>query len=120
MGGHCAPSGLNTFSEVSVFNCLCFPFKQNEENKKKNKRAALKAQMDLEEARKAASQAAEQQKNNNPSLQDQEGETVQFEIIYHGIKRKIQCEQKQTNKNQKLPFVSNYGALKLTKCSKCR
>lgn len=81
--------------------------------------------MDLEEARKAASQAAEQQKNNNPSLQDQEGETVQFEIkmkqdVYHGIKRKIQCEQKQTNKNQKLPFVSNYGALKLTKCSKCR
>ncbi|XP_028313447.1 transmembrane channel-like protein 1 isoform X2 [Gouania willdenowi] len=29
---------------------------QNEENKKKNKRAALKAQMDLEEARKASSQ----------------------------------------------------------------
>uniref|UniRef100_A0A3Q3LE11 Transmembrane channel-like protein n=1 Tax=Mastacembelus armatus TaxID=205130 RepID=A0A3Q3LE11_9TELE len=48
---------------------------QNEENKKKNKRAALKAQMDLEEARKAASQAAEQQKNNNASLPEQEGET---------------------------------------------
>uniref|UniRef100_A0A8C4E7Z1 Transmembrane channel-like protein n=1 Tax=Dicentrarchus labrax TaxID=13489 RepID=A0A8C4E7Z1_DICLA len=32
---------------------------QNEENKKKNKRAALKAQMDLEEARKAASQTAD-------------------------------------------------------------
>ncbi|GAA6220915.1 transmembrane channel-like protein 1 [Lates japonicus] len=44
---------------------------QNEENKKKNKRAALKAQMDLEEARKAASQAAEQQ-NNNASLQEEE------------------------------------------------
>ncbi|XP_040898474.1 transmembrane channel-like protein 1 isoform X1 [Toxotes jaculatrix] len=44
---------------------------QNEENKKKNKRAALKAQMDLEEARKAASQATEQQ-NNNASLQDRE------------------------------------------------
>ncbi|XP_068995165.1 transmembrane channel-like protein 1 [Embiotoca jacksoni] len=40
---------------------------QNEENKKKNKQAALKAQMDLEEARKSASQAAEQQKNNNAS-----------------------------------------------------
>ncbi|XP_040010651.1 transmembrane channel-like protein 1 [Xiphias gladius] len=44
---------------------------QNEENKKKNKRAALKAQMDLDEARKETSQAAEQQ-NNNVSLQDQE------------------------------------------------
>ncbi|KAM3610302.1 uncharacterized protein V6R79_002017 [Siganus canaliculatus] len=44
---------------------------QNEENKKKNKRAALKAQMDLEEARKAA----EQQKNDDASLeQDEEGE----------------------------------------------
>uniref|UniRef100_A0AAQ5ZHW8 Transmembrane channel-like protein n=1 Tax=Amphiprion ocellaris TaxID=80972 RepID=A0AAQ5ZHW8_AMPOC len=51
---------------------------QNEENKKKNKRAALKAQMDLEEARKAASQAAEEQKNNNASLQGQEGETLEF------------------------------------------
>ena len=50
------------------------PFKQNEENKKKNKRAALKAQMDLEEARNAASHVAEQQKNNNASIQDQEGE----------------------------------------------
>ncbi|KAM3610301.1 uncharacterized protein V6R79_002017 [Siganus canaliculatus] len=45
---------------------------QNEENKKKNKRAALKAQMDLEEARKAA----EQQKNDDASLeQDEEGNT---------------------------------------------
>ncbi|XP_030592805.1 transmembrane channel-like protein 1 isoform X2 [Archocentrus centrarchus] len=43
---------------------------QNEENKKKNKQAALKAQMDLE-ARQTA-QAAEQQRNNNASLQDQE------------------------------------------------
>ncbi|KAI4821357.1 hypothetical protein KUCAC02_029291 [Chaenocephalus aceratus] len=40
---------------------------QNEENKKKNKLAALKAQMDLEEARKAASPSAEHQKNNNAS-----------------------------------------------------
>uniref|UniRef100_UPI001ED825DD transmembrane channel-like protein 1 n=1 Tax=Scatophagus argus TaxID=75038 RepID=UPI001ED825DD len=47
---------------------------QNEENKKKNKRAALKAQMDLEEARKAASQTAEQQKKNDTSLQDQEAD----------------------------------------------
>ncbi|XP_044053150.1 transmembrane channel-like protein 1 [Siniperca chuatsi] len=62
---------------------------QNEENKKKNKRAALKAQMDLEEARKAtSSQAAEQQKNNNTSLQDQEadGEENQgsSQRLYHG------------------------------------
>lgn len=58
----------------SALYCLCFIFKQNEENKKKNKRAALKAAMDLEEARKAASEGAEQQKNNNVSLQDHEGE----------------------------------------------
>nr|XP_054587353.1 transmembrane channel-like protein 1 [Nothobranchius furzeri] len=45
---------------------------QNEENKKKNKRAALKAQMDLEEARKAATQAAEHRRNNNASFQSQE------------------------------------------------
>ncbi|XP_076587068.1 transmembrane channel-like protein 1 [Chaetodon auriga] len=45
---------------------------QNEENKKKNKQAALKAQMDLEEARKAASQTAEERKNNKASLQQQE------------------------------------------------
>lgn len=56
---------------------MCVPFKQNEENKKKNKRAALKAQMDLDEARKETSQAAEQQ-NNNVSQQDQESETFQF------------------------------------------
>lgn len=55
----------------SVLYCLYFSFKQNEENKKKNKRAALKAAMDLEEARKAAS---EQQKNNNASLQEHQGE----------------------------------------------
>ncbi|XP_047448365.1 transmembrane channel-like protein 1 [Mugil cephalus] len=47
---------------------------QNEENKKKNKRAALKAQMDLEEARKAAAQSSEQQKNNNASLQGRESD----------------------------------------------
>lgn len=70
VAGHCAPSGLNNFS----YNVLCVSFKQNEENKKKNKQAALKAQMDLEEARKAASQTAEQQ-NNNASQEDQEGET---------------------------------------------
>ncbi|KAK5909915.1 hypothetical protein CesoFtcFv8_003803 [Champsocephalus esox] len=46
---------------------------QNEENKKKNKLAALKAQMDLEEARKAASPSAEHQKNNNASP-DQEAD----------------------------------------------
>lgn len=49
--------------------------KQNEENKRKNKRAALKAQMDLEEARKTAQ---EQQRNNNASLQGQEGESFEF------------------------------------------
>uniref|UniRef100_A0AAX7SCI7 Transmembrane channel-like protein n=1 Tax=Astatotilapia calliptera TaxID=8154 RepID=A0AAX7SCI7_ASTCA len=48
---------------------------QNEENKRKNKRAALKAQMDLEEARKTAQ---EQQRNNNASVQDQEGESFDF------------------------------------------
>ncbi|XP_023151666.2 transmembrane channel-like protein 1 [Amphiprion ocellaris] len=61
---------------------------QNEENKKKNKRAALKAQMDLEEARKAASQAAEEQKNNNASLQGQEADEeenyVSSHRLYHG------------------------------------
>ncbi|KAM4616827.1 transmembrane channel-like protein 1 [Polymixia lowei] len=44
---------------------------QNEENKKKNKLAALKAAMDLEEARKTESQATEQQRNNNASQQSQ-------------------------------------------------
>ncbi|KAI3371891.1 hypothetical protein L3Q82_006771 [Scortum barcoo] len=53
---------------------------QNEENKKKNKRAALKAQMDLEEARKAASQAAEQQKNNDASLQDREADGEENQV----------------------------------------
>lgn len=48
---------------------------QNEENKRKNKQAALKAQMDLEEARKTAS---EQQ--NNHSLQEQEGEKHKFNM----------------------------------------
>ncbi|XP_070820650.1 transmembrane channel-like protein 1 [Chaetodon trifascialis] len=47
---------------------------QNEENKKKNKQAALKAQMDLEEARKAASQTAEERKNNSASVQQQEAD----------------------------------------------
>ncbi|XP_059192708.1 transmembrane channel-like protein 1 [Centropristis striata] len=57
---------------------------QNEENKKKNKLAALKAQMDLEEARKAA----EQPKNNNTSLQEQEVEEEEdhgsTQRLYHG------------------------------------
>uniref|UniRef100_UPI0037E71C48 transmembrane channel-like protein 1 n=1 Tax=Semicossyphus pulcher TaxID=241346 RepID=UPI0037E71C48 len=61
---------------------------QNEENKKKNKRAALKAQMDLEEARKAASQTPEQQRNNNASLKDQEADEEEnqssSERLYHG------------------------------------
>ncbi|XP_075325279.1 transmembrane channel-like protein 1 [Odontesthes bonariensis] len=48
---------------------------QNEENKKKNKRAALKAQMDLEEARKA-SQVAECHKNNNASFQSEEDDEL--------------------------------------------
>lgn len=56
------------------YKLLYISFKQNEENKKKNKLAALKAQMDLEEARKAASPSAEHQKNNNASP-DQEGGT---------------------------------------------
>lgn len=34
--------------------------------------------MDLEEARKASSQTAEQQKNNDSSLQDQAGEAFLF------------------------------------------
>lgn len=34
--------------------------------------------MDLDEARQAASQATEQQKNNNASLQDEAGETFEF------------------------------------------
>ncbi|XP_035022133.2 transmembrane channel-like protein 1 isoform X1 [Hippoglossus stenolepis] len=38
---------------------------QNEENKKKNKRAALKAQIDLEEARNATSQTAQQQQETD-------------------------------------------------------
>ncbi|CAB1417681.1 unnamed protein product [Pleuronectes platessa] len=38
---------------------------QNEENKKKNKRAALKAQTDLEEARNATSQTAQQQQETD-------------------------------------------------------
>lgn len=40
---------------------MCTSLKQNEENKKKNKQAALKAQMDLEVARQSA---PEQQKHN--------------------------------------------------------
>ncbi|XP_049906857.1 transmembrane channel-like protein 1 [Epinephelus moara] len=61
---------------------------QNEENKKKNKRAALKAQMDLEEARNAASQAAEHQQNNNASLQHQEDEEEDHsnsQTLHHGM-----------------------------------
>lgn len=46
--------------------------------------------MDLDEARQAASQATEQQKNNNASLQDEAGETFEFyakikQDFYHGI-----------------------------------
>ncbi|TMS03648.1 Transmembrane channel-like protein 1 [Larimichthys crocea] len=64
---------------------------QNEENKKKNKRAALKAQMDLEEARKAASQTTEQQNNNNASPQDheadeEESQSSSGERMYHETK----------------------------------
>uniref|UniRef100_A0A669E0B2 Transmembrane channel-like protein n=1 Tax=Oreochromis niloticus TaxID=8128 RepID=A0A669E0B2_ORENI len=50
---------------------------QNEENKRKNKRAALKAQMDLEEARMTAQ---EQQRNNNASVQDQESGSLNSNI----------------------------------------
>ncbi|KAM9360689.1 transmembrane channel-like protein 1 [Symphorus nematophorus] len=61
---------------------------QNEENKKKNKRAALKAQMDLEEARKSASQTPEQQQNNNTSLQDKDADEEEnqgsSQRLYHG------------------------------------
>ncbi|XP_068166010.1 transmembrane channel-like protein 1 isoform X2 [Antennarius striatus] len=56
---------------------------QNEDNKKKNKRAALKAQMDLEEARKAASQTAELQKNNtSPQGQDDERSRGSTQRLY--------------------------------------
>uniref|UniRef100_A0A665UY18 Transmembrane channel-like protein n=1 Tax=Echeneis naucrates TaxID=173247 RepID=A0A665UY18_ECHNA len=50
---------------------------QNEENKKKNKRAALQAQMVLEEARKVASQTAGQP-NNSTVLQEYESEAFYF------------------------------------------
>uniref|UniRef100_A0A8C8DVW5 Transmembrane channel-like protein n=1 Tax=Oryzias sinensis TaxID=183150 RepID=A0A8C8DVW5_9TELE len=49
---------------------------QNEENKKKNKKAAQKALMDLEEARKVALESAGHQRNNNASFQGQEGEIL--------------------------------------------
>ncbi|XP_014326233.1 transmembrane channel-like protein 1 [Xiphophorus maculatus] len=62
---------------------------QNEENKKKNKQAALKAQMDLEEARKSACQTAELQRNNNALVQRREDD----EEIY--------------NKNQRMYHVRN-------------
>ncbi|XP_029295914.1 transmembrane channel-like protein 1 [Cottoperca gobio] len=66
---------------------------QNEENKKKNKLAALKAQTDLEEARKTASQSAELHKNNSASRQDQEdGEED------HGS-----CQRQYHNKNGRHP-----------------
>lgn len=54
---------------------MCVSCQQNEENKRKNKQAALKAQMDLEEARKSAS---EQQ--NNHASREQEGEKHKFNI----------------------------------------
>lgn len=47
--------------------------KQNEESKKKNKQAALKAQMDREEARKVASE-----QENSSLLQDEEGQSHTF------------------------------------------
>ncbi|KAL3062915.1 hypothetical protein OYC64_002665 [Pagothenia borchgrevinki] len=59
---------------------------QNEENKKKNKLAALKAQMDLEEARKATSPSAEHQKNNNASPDqeaDEEEDRGRGQRMYH-------------------------------------
>lgn len=70
---HCAQSWLNMGPVICIM-FLCFTLKQNEENKKKNKQAALKAAMDLEEARKVATEAAETQKDNNASLQDYSGE----------------------------------------------
>lgn len=66
MAGYRALRGLKSCSN----NSLCVSDKQNEENKKKNKQAALKAQMDLEEARKAA-----EQRKNSASPQDQGGES---------------------------------------------
>lgn len=54
---------------------MCVSCQQNEENKRKNKQAALKAQMDLEEARRTAS---EQQ--NNHSLREQGGENHKFNM----------------------------------------
>ncbi|XP_029019084.2 transmembrane channel-like protein 1, partial [Betta splendens] len=59
---------------------------QNEENKKKSKRAALKAQLDLEEARKAASQNTEQQKNNSGSLQDLEVDEEEKHCTSHRMR----------------------------------
>ncbi|XP_074526404.1 transmembrane channel-like protein 1 [Halichoeres trimaculatus] len=70
---------------------------QNEENKKKNKRAALKAQMDLEEARKSASQTSEQQKNNNASMKNQED----WEENQRGSQRLNHC------RNGRNPSFSN-------------
>lgn len=67
---------LNFLKSIS-YMFVPIPFKQNEENKKKNKRAALKAQLELEEARKAASQTTEQQKDNNTSPQDLDGENYE-------------------------------------------
>lgn len=67
---HCEIFLNRIVHSFSLVLCVCS--KQIEENKKKNKQAALKAQMDLEEARKAASKTVEQQ-NNNASMHDQEG-----------------------------------------------
>lgn len=71
MSGYCAPSVQNEFSMLY----MCVSSQQNEENKRKNKQAALKAQMDLEEARKTASEL-----QNNHSLQEQEGEKHRFNM----------------------------------------
>lgn len=62
--------GVGLWVDWSSVLIIFVSYKQNEENKKKNKQAALKAQMDLEEARKAA----EQQKNS-ASPRDQGGES---------------------------------------------
>ncbi|XP_067377447.1 transmembrane channel-like protein 1 [Channa argus] len=56
---------------------------QNEENKKKNKQAALKAQLDLEEAIKAASQTTEQHDASLQDLEDVEDNHGMSRRLYH-------------------------------------
>nr|XP_061804456.1 transmembrane channel-like protein 1 [Nerophis lumbriciformis] len=57
---------------------------QNEENKRKNKQAALKAVMDLEEARKAGSEVEEKQKSNKALLKDDELKHGKSQKAHHG------------------------------------